>query len=233
MEHIEEEILQDAKTRARRQRNEAWGKRLLVLLDTAIAVSALWALVVFGPWWIGYSVWHWSLFLAVMAAFAFTGYATVFKRRALRRSQVRIPALLGVAGVIVLFGILEGVTKEAALEGVRYSANRSGYLLVNGWIRNTGEYRVKRCTVRVDLHNVRASGASFQAGSFFKTSGWNIFGSKERRSEAGRASLPWHIREEALFKGGIAPRCRRPFSMRVPYDRPLTNPHLSYQVWCY
>ena len=125
--------------------------------------------------------------------------------------------------------ILEKYTKKAAMIKVqerRILFNET--MFIKGDIQNIGKFPINYCTVSIKL--VNNDRTKFGKGTFFKSGGLNIFGSKEKQLEK-----PNTIYKEKVFtfKPALKPGYRQPFSIVLPYPGYFRGTMIIKHLYCH
>jgi hypothetical protein len=140
-------------------------------------------------------------------------------------SSFLVTAFGAVLGLI----ILEKYTKKAVLENVtqrRVLLNET--LVLKGKIKNVGKFKINYCKLEIKLVN-NGWGGGFSKGSFFKSGGLNIFGSKDEKKERPNTVKATRV----VLKDGLLPGEVKFFSAVIPYPPYFKNTYLNYKLYCH
>jgi len=136
-----------------------------------------------------------------------------------------VTAFSAVLGLI----ILEKYTKKAKLLDVkqrRVLINET--LVLKGRVKNIGKFKINYCKLEIKLVN-NGWGGGFTKGTFFKSGGLNIFGSKEKQQQKPNTVKATRV----IIKDGLLPGEIKNFSAVIPYPPYFKNTYLNYKLYCH
>jgi hypothetical protein len=136
-----------------------------------------------------------------------------------------VTAFGGVLGLI----ILEKYTKKAELLNVkqrRVLINET--LVLKGRVKNIGKFKINYCKLEIKLVN-NGWGGGFSKGSFFKSGGLNLFGSKDKQQQKPNTVKATRV----IIKDGLLPGEIKDFSAIIPYPPYFKNTYLNYKLYCH
>ena len=136
-----------------------------------------------------------------------------------------VTAFSAVLGLI----ILEKYTKKAKLLDVkqrRVLINET--LVLKGRVKNIGKFKINYCKLEIKLVN-NGWGGGFTKGTFFKSGGISIFGSKEKQQQKPNTVKATRI----IIKDGLLPGEIKDFSAIIPYPPYFKNTYLNYKLYCH
>jgi len=125
--------------------------------------------------------------------------------------------------------ILEKYTKKAELLNVkqrRVLINET--LVLKGRVKNIGKFKINYCKLEIKLVN-NGWGGGFTKGTFFKSGGLNIFGSKEKQQQKPNTVKATRV----IIKDGLLPGEIKNFSAVIPYPPYFKNTYLNYKLYCH
>ena len=125
--------------------------------------------------------------------------------------------------------ILEKYTKKAKLLDVkqrRVLINET--LVLKGRVKNIGKFKINYCKLEIKLVN-NGWGGGFNKGTFFKSGGINIFGSKEKKQQRPNTVKATRV----IIKDGLLPKEIKSFSAVIPYPPYFKNTYLNYKLYCH
>jgi hypothetical protein len=134
-----------------------------------------------------------------------------------------VTVFLAVLGLM----ILEKYTKKAVLLNVeqrRVLINET--LVLKGQVKNVGRFKINYCKLDIKLVN-NGWGSGFKKGTFFKSAGLKIFGSKQK-SRPNVIKVTKYVITNGLLPGEI-----KNFSVIIPYPPYFENTYLSYKLYCH
>lgn len=174
-----------------------------------------------------FTILHWFALLILLVVF------TLFCVIALRQTdrKIIIPMLFSNFLVIVLMAvssmfILDKYTKVAELENViqeRVLITES--FTLRGQIRNTGNFNIGRCKLKVKLVNNAMTGGGITGAQVFSPSGFSLFSMK--RDERPSTIVNEFIIARDFHKGEL-----RNFSVSMPFPPYFRNPFMKYKLYC-
>jgi hypothetical protein len=136
-----------------------------------------------------------------------------------------VTAFAAVLGLI----ILEKYTKKAKLLEVkqrRVLINET--LVLKGRVKNIGKFKVNYCKLEIKLVN-NGWGGGFSKGTFFKSGGFNVFGSKEKKQQRPNTIKATKI----VIKDGLRAGEVKNFTAIIPYPPYFKNTYLNYKLYCH
>jgi len=131
----------------------------------------------------------------------------------------------GVLGLV----ILEKYTKKATLLNVeqrRVLINET--MVLKGQVKNIGNFKINYCKLEIKLVN-NGWGRTFKKGSFFKSGGLSIFGSKSKEQQ--RPNIVKATRY--IITDGLNPGEIKNFSAIIPYPPYFSNTYVNYKLYCH
>jgi hypothetical protein len=134
-----------------------------------------------------------------------------------------VTVFLAILGIL----ILEKYTKKARLLDVeqrRVLINET--LVLKGRVQNIGNFKINYCKLDIKLVN-NAWGNHFKKGTFFKSAGLKLFGSKSK-GRPNVLKVSKYIITDGLLPGQI-----KNFSVIIPYPPYFQNTYLSYKLYCH
>jgi len=137
--------------------------------------------------------------------------------------------LVSTFGGVLSIVILEKYTKSAYLSKVqerRILFNETFF--INGYIVNNGRFPVNYCKLEVKLINNDRN--KYTKGTFFKSGGFNIFGSKDKQEPK-----PQVIEKTKYFtfKPPLKPYYSQPFSITLQYPGYFRNTQVIKKLYCH
>jgi len=132
-------------------------------------------------------------------------------------------------GGVLSIIILEKYTKKGTMIKVkerRILFNET--MFIKGYIQNVGKFPLNYCTISVKLINNDKK--QFGKGSFFKSAGLGIFGSKDKK-----LAKPNTIKKEKVFtfKPPLKPNYREPFSIALKYPGYFKSTQIIKKIYCH
>jgi len=132
-------------------------------------------------------------------------------------------------GAVLSIIILEKYTKKGVMTNVqerRVLFNET--IFFSGHILNTGKFPLNYCTISIKLINNDRT--NFGKGNFFKSSGFNIFGSKDKK-----LPKPNTVYKEKTFKfkPALKPKYTKPFSIILKYPGYFKNTMIIKKIYCH
>jgi len=124
--------------------------------------------------------------------------------------------------------ILEKYTKKAIVYDVRQRRVLINETLVlKGKVKNIGKFKINYCKLEIKLVN-NGWGGGIAKGAFFKSGGFNIFGSKDKENR------PNVLKETRyIVTDGLNPKEVKFFSAIIPYPPYFKNTYLNYKLYCH
>jgi len=137
--------------------------------------------------------------------------------------------LVTVFGATLSIIILEKYTKKGAMVNVkerRILFNET--IFFKGSIINKGKFPLNYCTISIKLINNDRK--AFGKGSFFKSGGLDMFGSKDKQ-----LAKPNTVKKEKTFKfkPALKPTYRKPFSISLKYPGYFKNTMIIKKIYCH
>jgi len=132
-------------------------------------------------------------------------------------------------GAVLGIIILEKYTKKGMMVKVkerRILFNET--MFIKGYIQNVGKFPLNYCKVSIKLVNNDRD--NFGKGSFFKSSGFNVFGSKDKK-----LAKPNTVFKEKVFKfkPTLKPNYIEPFSIALKYPGYFKNTMIIKKIYCH
>ncbi len=125
--------------------------------------------------------------------------------------------------------ILEKYTKKAKLLDVeqrRVLLNET--LVLKGRVKNIGKFKINYCKLEIKLVN-NGWGGKITKGTFFKSGGLSIFGSKNKAEKKPNTVKATRI----IINDGLLPGEIKNFSAVMPYPPYFKNTYLNYKLYCH
>ena len=143
-------------------------------------------------------------------------------------SMIFASFLVTTFGAILGIIILEKYTKQAILLNVsqrRVLINET--MVLKGQVKNIGRFKINYCKLDIKLVN-NGWGGGFTKGTFFKSGGFNLFGSKSKEERPNVVKATRYIITDGLNPGEI-----KNFSAIIPYPPYFKNTYLNYKLYCH
>jgi len=177
-----------------------------------------------------FSIVHW-LFIAffVILFIALSLLSAQAKKTSVVISGIFASFLVTTFGATLSIIILEKYTKKGMMlkvEERRILFNET--MFIKGYIQNVGRFPLNYCTINVKLINNDRK--QFGKGTFFKSGGLNIFGSKDKENPK-----PNTVSKEKTFtfKPPLNPGYRQPFSIVLPYPGYFRGAMIIKKIYCH
>jgi hypothetical protein len=137
--------------------------------------------------------------------------------------------LVSTFGGVLSVVILEKYTKSAYLSKVkerRILFNET--MFINGFIVNNGRFSLNYC--KLDVKLINGDRNKYSKGTFFKSSGFNIFGGKNKKQ-----TKPQVIKKTKYFtfKPPLKPGYFEPFSVNIKYPGYFKNAIIKEKLYCH
>ena len=179
-----------------------------------------------------FTILHWLDIAFFLLLFIFL---TILSAKAAGNSVKLLLSMIFASFLVTTFGavlgliILEKYTKQAVLLNVtqrRVLINET--MVLKGQVKNIGKFKINYCKLDIKLVN-NGWGGGFTKGSFFKSGGLNIFGSKSKEQQRPNVvKVTKYIITDGLFPGEI-----KNFSAIIPYPPYFKNTYLNYKLYCH
>ena len=179
-----------------------------------------------------FTILHWLDIAFFLLLFIFL---TILSAKAAGNSVKLLLSMIFASFLVTTFGavlgliILEKYTKQAVLLNVtqrRVLINET--MVLKGQVKNIGKFKINYCKLDIKLVN-NGWGGGFTKGSFFKSGGLNIFGSKSKEQQRPNVvKVTRYIITDGLFPGEI-----KNFSAIIPYPPYFKNTYLNYKLYCH
>jgi len=143
-------------------------------------------------------------------------------------SMVFASFLVTTFGAVLGLVVLEKYTKKAKLLEVkqrRVLLNET--LVLKGRVKNIGKFKINYCKLEIKLVN-NGWGGGIQKGSFFKSGGLELFGSKKKDNKPNTVKAT-----RLIIKDGLRPGEVKFFSATIPYPPYFKNTYLNYKLYCH
>jgi len=177
-----------------------------------------------------FSILHWlAIAFFIILFIALSLLSAQAKKTNIIISGIFASFLVSVFGGILSIIILEKYTKKGMMVKVkerRILFNET--MFISGYIQNVGRFPLNYCKVSIKLINNDRK--QFGKGSFFKSSGLDIFGSKDKK-----LAKPNTVYKEKYFtfKPPLKPNYREPFSIVLPYPGYFKNTMIIKKIYCH
>ncbi len=179
-----------------------------------------------------FTILHWLDIAFFLVLFIFL---TIISLKAADNSTKLLLSMVFASFLVTAFGavlgliILEKYTKKAELVNVkqrRVLINET--LVLKGRVKNIGKFKINYCKLEIKLVN-NGFGGGLTKGSFFKSAGLNIFGSKDKKQQRPNTVKATKV----IIKNGIIPGETKDFSAIIPYPPYFKNTYLNYKLYCH
>jgi len=144
-------------------------------------------------------------------------------------SMIFASFLVTAFGAVLGLVILEKYTKKAVLIKVkqrRVLINET--LVLKGRVKNIGKFKINYCKLEIKLVN-NGWGGGFTKGTFFKSGGLSLFGSKDTKQSRPNTVKATRV----IIKDGLLPGEIKDFSAIIPYPPYFKNTYLNYKLYCH
>jgi hypothetical protein len=175
---------------------------------------------------------HWLDIVFFLVLFVFLVIVSI---KAAGNSNKLLLSMIFASFLVTAFGaglgllILEKYTKKAKLINVkqrRVLINET--LVLKGRVKNIGKFKINYCKLEIKLVN-NGWGGGLSKGSFFKSGGLNVFGSKDKQQVKPNTVKATRI----IIKNGMKPGEIKSFSAIIPYPPYFKNTYLNYKLYCH
>ena len=179
-----------------------------------------------------FTILHWLDIVFFLILFIFL---VIISIKAAGNSNKLLLSMIFASFLVTAFGaglgllILEKYTKKAKLLNVkqrRVLINET--LVLKGRVKNIGKFKINYCKLEIKLVN-NGWGGGFSKGSFFKSGGLNVFGSKDKQQVKPNTVKATRV----IIKNGMKPGEIKSFSAIVPYPPYFKNTYLNYKLYCH
>ena len=179
-----------------------------------------------------FTILHWLDIAFFLILFIFL---TILSVKAAGNSVKVLLSMIFASFLVTSFGaalgliILEKYTKKAVLLDVkqrRVLINET--LVLKGRVKNIGKFKINYCKLDIKLVN-NGWGGGFTKGTFFKSGGLSLFGSKEKENKRPNVvKATRYIITDGLLPGEI-----KNFAAIIPYPPYFKNTYLNYKLYCH
>ena len=177
-----------------------------------------------------FTILHWLDILFFLILFIFL---TILSVKAAKDNTKLLVSMIFASFLVTTFSailgliILEKYTKKAIVYDVRQRRVLINETLVlKGKVKNIGKFKINYCKLDIKLVN-NGWGGGFTKGTFFKSGGFNLFGSKEKeRPNVVKAT-------RYIVTDGLNPGEVKFFSVIIPYPPYFRNTYLNYKLYCH
>ena len=179
-----------------------------------------------------FTILHWLDIAFFLILFIFL---TILSAKAAGNSIKILLSMIFASFLVTTFGavlgliILEKYTKHAVLLNVtqrRVLINET--MVLKGQIKNTGNFKINYCKLDIKLVN-NGWGGGFSKGTFFKSGGFNVFGSKSKKQQKPNVVKATRY----IITNGLKPAEIKNFSAVIPYPPYFSNTYLKYKLYCH
>ncbi len=179
-----------------------------------------------------FTILHWLDIAFFILLFIFL---TILSVKAAGESVKLLISMIFASFLVTTFGavlglvILEKYTKKAVLEHVqerRVLINET--MVIKGQVKNIGKFKINYCKLNIKLVN-NGWGAKIPKGTFFKSGGLSIFGSKSKQMPKPNTIKAIRF----IITNGLLPGEIKNFSVIVPYPPYFKNTYVNYKLYCH
>ena len=179
-----------------------------------------------------FTILHWLDLAFFILLFIFL---TILSIKAAGDSTKLLVSMIFASFLVTTFGavlgivILEKYTKIAVLKKVeerRVLINET--MVIKGQVQNIGKFKINYCKLDVKLVN-NGWGKKLPKGTFFKSGGLKLFGSKEEKQS--RPNVVYATRY--IITDGLLPGEIKNFSVVIPYPPYFKNTYVRYKLYCH
>ena len=177
-----------------------------------------------------FTIIHWlAIAFFIILFIALSLLSAQAKKTSIVLSGIFASFLVTTFGATLTIIILEKYTKKGMMTNVkerRILFNET--MFISGNIYNSGRFPLNYCTISIKLINNDRK--NFGKGTFFKSGGLNIFGSKDKE-----IAKPNTIKKEKTFtfKPALKPNYRKPFSISLKYPGYFKNTMIIKKIYCH
>ena len=179
-----------------------------------------------------FTILHWLDILFFLILFIFL---VVLSVKASNNNTKVLLSMIFASFLVTAFGavlgliILEKYTKKAKiLDLTQRRVLLSEILVLKGRVKNIGKFNSNYCKLEIKLTSNELGEKKAQKGTFFKSGGLDIFGSKD---EKGQTNIVEATR--IIIKDGLSPGEIKSFSAIIPYPSYFKNTYLNYKLYCH
>lgn len=174
-----------------------------------------------------FTILHWFALLILLVVFI------LFSVIALKQTNRKLilPMLFSNFLVVCLLAIssmfiIDKYTKVAKLENVTQERVLiTEAFTLRGQIRNTGNFNIGRCKLKVKLVNNAMTGGGVTGAQVFSPSGFSFFARK--KNERPSTIINEFIIAKNFRKGEL-----KNFSVSMPFPPYFKNPFMNYKLYC-
>ena len=179
-----------------------------------------------------FTILHWLDIAFFLILFIFL---TILSVKAAKNSVKLLLSMIFASFLVTTFGavlgliILEKYTKKAELLDVkqrRVLINET--LVLKGKVKNIGKFKINYCKLDIKLVN-NGWGGGFTKGTFFKSGGLSLFGSKEEKQKRPNTIVATRY----IITDGLNPGEIKFFTAIIPYPPYFKNTYLNYKLYCH
>ena len=179
-----------------------------------------------------FTILHWLDLIFFILLFIFL---TILSIKAAGNSTKLLISMIFASFLVTAFGavlglvILEKYTKKAVLMHVekrRVLINET--MVIKGEVKNIGGFKINYCKLDIKLVN-NGWGAKIPKGTFFKSGGLNLFGSKNKQKQKPNTVKAVRF----IVTDGLLPGQIKNFSVIVPYPPYFRNTFVNYKLYCH
>ena len=179
-----------------------------------------------------FTILHWLDIAFFLILFIFL---TILSVKAAGNSVKLLLSMIFASFLVTSFGavlglvILEKYTKKAELLDVeqrRVFINET--LVLKGKVKNIGKFKINYCKLEIKLVN-NGWGGKITKGTFFKSAGLKIFGSKEEKQKKPNVIRATRF----IITDGLLPGEIKFFTAVIPYPPYFRNTYLNYKLYCH
>lgn len=179
-----------------------------------------------------FTILHWLNILFFLILFIFL---VVLSVKASNNNTKVLLSMIFASFLVTAFGavlgliVLEKYTKKAKILNVtqrRVLLNET--LVLKGRVKNIGKFKINYCKLEIKLVN-NGWGGKIQKGAFFKSGGFEIFGSKDKEKKRPNTIKVTKV----IIKDGLLPGEIKNFSTVMPYPPYFRNTYLNYKLYCH
>ncbi len=178
-----------------------------------------------------FTILHWldiAFFLLLFIFLAILSIKAAGNNTKILISMIFTSFLVTIFGAVIGLIILEKYTKKAELVDVdsrRVLINET--MAIKGKVKNIGKFKINYCKLNIKLVN-NGWGAKVSKGTFFKSGGFSIFGSKNKQIKPNTIRIT-----KFIINGGLRPGEIKMFSAIIPYPPYFKNTDISYKLYCH
>ena len=177
-----------------------------------------------------FSIIHWlAITFFIILFIALSLLSAQAKKSSIIMSGIFASFLVTLFGAFLTIVILEKYTKKGAfikMKERRILFNETYF--INGYIQNVGKFSLNYCKVYIKL--VNNDRKQFGKGTFFKSGGVNVFGSKDKKLEKPNIIVKEQIFK---FKPALKKGYKKPFSITLKYPGYFKNTRVIKKIYCH